>query len=385
MKSSRILIVDDDDRVQWLLLQDILERQGYSVACVKSGEEAIECLEVTPPDLILLDIILPGIDGFGLCRLLQEIPAWASIPIIMMTALASREKKLLALEAGAQNFLSKPVDEVELQARVNNLLRIKELYADVTQRNMELQAEVARRRKMADALEERSRLVALDTKIGVALTQKESLQESLPHMLTECATTLVRYLEIPGAGIWLFNPETAGLELHARAGLSAAFDTAYRQVPIGDSLLGRLAHSRQLTVSNTLAEEPEFAEQSWVQAAGVAACAAYPLIIDNCLLGAIALFTATPLSASLTDSLGTTADTLALGIERKQTAAALRKSEEYSRALIENAADLIVILDRDGIVSYSSPAVERVLAYPPTSLLGQSFFALSSPTICQAW
>ena len=374
MKSPRILIVDDD-RVQWLLLQDILERQGYDVACVKSGEEAVEYLNVILPDLILLDVILPGIDGFGLCRLLREVPAWASIPIVMMTALAGREKKLLALDAGAQDFLSKPIDEVELQARVKNLLQLKELYKDVEQQNAELQAEVARRRKMSAALEERSRLVALDAKIGVALTKKESLSD----MLTECATTLTRYLETPGAGIWLFNPETDALELQARSGLSAAFNTAYWQVAIGDSWLGRLAQSRQLTVNNNIPEDPEFTEQSWLRDTGVVAFTGYPLIVDNCLLGAIVLFTATPLSASLTDSLSATADTLALGIERKHTAAALQQSEEHFRALIENATDIITILDRDGLMTYGSPAVERILAYPPTDLLGQSLFALVDP------
>ena len=378
MKSAQILIVDDD-QVQWLLLQDILARQGYRVTCVKSGEEAIGCMKASAPDLILLDVILPGIDGFGLCRLLREAPAWTSIPIIMMTALASREKRLLALEAGAQDFVSKPIDEVELRVRVSNLLRLKELYADVAQRNAELQAEVAQRRKMANALEERSRLVSLTAKIGVALTQKESLPESLRDMLTECARTIVRSLEIPGAGIWLFHPETYTLELQAWAGLPAACDAVYREVPIGDSLLGRLAQSRQLTISSNIAEDPEFADQSWLQDAGIAAFAGYPLIVDQCLLGAIGLFTARPLSASLTDALGTTADTLALGIERKHTAAALQHSEEYFRALIENAADLIVILDQDGIVNYGSPAVERVLAYPPASLLGQSFFAFVQP------
>jgi PAS domain S-box-containing protein len=121
---SRILIVDDE-RHNAQLLEAMLAPEGFLLQSASSGEEAIAAVERQPPDLILLDIMMPGMDGYQVARKIKSNPATKNIPVIMVTALDDRDARMLGLVAGAEDFLSKPVDRAELCVRVRNLLRLK--------------------------------------------------------------------------------------------------------------------------------------------------------------------------------------------------------------------------------------------------------------------
>ncbi len=121
---ERILIVDDYP-ANIKLLQRNLESAGYETVSAADGAEALDKVEAEKPDLILLDIMLPKIDGFEVCRRLRADEATAVIPIIMITALTETEDRIRGLESGADDFISKPIDRGELLARVKSLLRIK--------------------------------------------------------------------------------------------------------------------------------------------------------------------------------------------------------------------------------------------------------------------
>ena len=120
----RILVVDDDPRSAKLLV-DLLTAEGYAVQAVGSGAEA---LAREPPDLMLLDVVMPGMSGYEVCRAIRADPRTAILPVVMVTAIDPTAERLRGLEAGADDFLSKPVDPEELLVRVKSLLRIKELY-----------------------------------------------------------------------------------------------------------------------------------------------------------------------------------------------------------------------------------------------------------------
>ena len=119
-----ILIVDDEinDRK---LLEMLLRPEGYRTLTAANGEEALKVIAEHSPDLILLDIMMPGIDGYELAVTLKADSATSNIPIIMVTALIDRDTRLAALKAGAEDFLTKPVDRTELWLRIRNLLRLK--------------------------------------------------------------------------------------------------------------------------------------------------------------------------------------------------------------------------------------------------------------------
>jgi len=115
--SARILVVDDiAPNVK--LLEAKLTSEYYDVITAMSGPEALEKIKAESPDLVLLDIMMPGMDGFEVCRKIKADPALVHIPVIMVTALTDAEDKVRGLDAGADDFLSKPIDDTSLMARV---------------------------------------------------------------------------------------------------------------------------------------------------------------------------------------------------------------------------------------------------------------------------
>ncbi|KTC24104.1 diguanylate cyclase [Pseudomonas marginalis ICMP 9505] len=121
---ATLLIVDDEPQVR-KLLETLLQHEGYLTLTASSGEEALLLVAQTPPDLILLDIMMPGMDGYEVASQLKNDEATANIPIIMLSALSDPSARVSGLESGAEEFISKPVERVELWLRVRNLLRLK--------------------------------------------------------------------------------------------------------------------------------------------------------------------------------------------------------------------------------------------------------------------
>jgi len=144
MAPATILIVDDES-LNVRLLQALLGHEGYVTRTAASGEEALAAVADNPPDLILLDVMMPGLDGREVARSIKSDPLTSKIPIIMVTAQTDREARLAALDAGAEDFLSKPVDRAELWLRVRNLLRLKRLSDLLEEGQVTLQEEAQAR------------------------------------------------------------------------------------------------------------------------------------------------------------------------------------------------------------------------------------------------
>ena len=134
---AKILVVDDTPR-NVKLLADVLAVKGYSVVTAASGREALARIESDKPDLILLDVVMPEMSGYEVCRKIRENPATEILPVVMVTALDPSEERIKGIEAGADDFLTKPINQAELLARVRSLLRIKELYDKVQMQAAEL-------------------------------------------------------------------------------------------------------------------------------------------------------------------------------------------------------------------------------------------------------
>ncbi len=135
---ARVLIVDDEAKNR-KLLEVMLAPEGFLIQSASSGEEALAIVAKQPPDLILLDIMMPGMDGYEVAGRIKADPTTKNIPIIIVTALDDRDAMLLGLRAGAEDFLTKPVDRAELRVRVRNLLRLKAYgdYYDTYSRKLE--------------------------------------------------------------------------------------------------------------------------------------------------------------------------------------------------------------------------------------------------------
>jgi signal transduction histidine kinase len=143
MKNPSTILIVDDEPMAHDVMEGYLVRDGYRLLFATNGTEALTCLEQEPPDVILLDIMMPEMDGFAVCRHLKSHEHFRHIPIILVTALGSKEDLVDGIEAGADDFLTKPVNELELRARVRSLLRVKKQY-DELQAALRLREDLAR-------------------------------------------------------------------------------------------------------------------------------------------------------------------------------------------------------------------------------------------------
>jgi putative two-component system response regulator len=126
----RVLVVDDDDHVTGLFAR-LLTAEGYAVEVAQDGPAALQAVADHPPDVMLLDVIIPGLDGFEVCRRLKRESVTRLLPVILVTGLTERTQRIEGLEAGADDFLTKPVDKQELLTRVRSLTRMKRYTDDL--------------------------------------------------------------------------------------------------------------------------------------------------------------------------------------------------------------------------------------------------------------
>jgi adenylate cyclase len=141
-RKEKVLVVDDTP-VNVKLLADVLTAKGYAVTTAASGAEALAKLEADRPDIVLLDVMMPGLSGYDVCKKIRENPATAMLPVVMVTALDPAGERVKGIEAGADDFLHKPINQPELLARVRSLLRIKQYQEQLAELNRTLEARVA--------------------------------------------------------------------------------------------------------------------------------------------------------------------------------------------------------------------------------------------------
>ncbi|HEY9668315.1 MAG TPA: response regulator [Coleofasciculaceae cyanobacterium] len=140
-KKQSVLVVDDEPN-SFDVIEAHLYREGYDLSYVSSGIQALDCLDSISPDVILLDVMMPQMDGIEVCRTIKSDPNWKHVPILMVTALTSKEDLARSLDAGADDFLPKPLSGVELRARVRSMLRIKQQY-DTLQATLQLRNDLS--------------------------------------------------------------------------------------------------------------------------------------------------------------------------------------------------------------------------------------------------
>lgn len=128
LRGRGLVLVVDDEPNNRTLLRDALEVHGYEIVEAENGEQALQIVAQRPPDVILLDVMMPRLDGFEVCRRLKKDPATAPIPILIVTALSERMERMTGIAAGANDFLTKPVDLQEVILRVGHSVQLKHLF-----------------------------------------------------------------------------------------------------------------------------------------------------------------------------------------------------------------------------------------------------------------
>jgi len=190
--------------------------------------------------------------------------------------------------------------------------------------------DITERRLAEKELDERVRLASLSGEVGTALTESDSLSV----MLERCAAAFVHHLDASFARIWTLNKQSDTLELQASAGMYTHLNGPHSRIRVGQNKIGRIASERQPHLTNSVVGDPEVNDQEWAVREGMVAFAGYPLIVSDRLVGVAAIFARHELSETVAQSMGSVADQIALGIERKLDEEALYRSDERLRAAL---------------------------------------------------
>jgi len=190
MSTRGTLLLVDDLAQNIRLLEAVLAPRGYAIVKAESGREALEKVTAEPVDLVLLDILMPEMDGYAVCRALREDPATQYLPVVMVTASGDQEK-VAAIEAGADDFITKPFDQAELVARVSSLLRIKRYHdtieaqaAELAEWNRELERRVTEQVEQLERLGRLRRFLSPQVAELVVSSGDDSILESHRREIT---------------------------------------------------------------------------------------------------------------------------------------------------------------------------------------------------------
>ena len=227
-------------------------------------------------------------------------------------------------------------------------------------------------RKIAEqALAEQLKLSLFTADVGIGLTQNQTLVATLQY----CANAVVRHLDAALARIWTLNEEGNILELQANTGIYTGIDGAYSRIAVGEFKIGLIALQRQPYITNCVQEDPRLHDKEWASREGMVAFAGYPLIVDNQLLGVIAMFARQELNEATQIALASSADAIALGIKRKQTEVALATQKQTLRAIIDNAPIWVWMANASGRMLLVNKTFCEDVAIPESRFLAASHYS----------
>jgi diguanylate cyclase (GGDEF)-like protein/PAS domain S-box-containing protein len=264
----------------------------------------------------------------------------------------------IAKEAGLKAGVAFPVfSDTEIVAvlvfyMLKTLERDERLVSFVSSVVVQL-GEVIKRKIAEKAVMERSRLATLDADVGFALIQKGTLRE----ILQLCADALVRNLNMAFARIWTLNKEENVLELQSSAGIYTHIDGPHSRVPVGRYKIGLIAEERKPHLTNKVIGDTRVHDQEWARKTGMVAFAGYPLMIEDRLVGVMAMFARQPLKEFTLKALASVSDVIALGIERKH----IEETKARLSEITETTTDFVGTATIDGRVLYINKAGRKVI------------------------
>ncbi|XGW00528.1 MAG: response regulator [Leptolyngbya sp. BL-A-14] len=227
MNQPSILVIDDEPS-NFDVIEALLSEHGYLLHYAASGQEAMTALSACNPDLILLDVMMPGVDGIEVCQRIKAITTWQAVPIIMVTALNAKEDLARCLNAGADDFISKPIHSLELRARIHSMLRIKQQHDRI----------------QAFSTLQRNTINLLNNNLHIL---RGNLISSLPHELKTPLNGILGAISLLRQDIESMNPES----------VQELLDISYRSACRLEQLTQRFLNYTDLEVAeNTSKETP---------------------------------------------------------------------------------------------------------------------------------
>lgn len=224
------------------------------------------------------------------------------------------------------------------------------------------------RNKAIEQLRQHAELASFTAAISGILAQSASLAS----MLQACTAIVVEHLGAAFARIWTLSADGAQLELQASAGLYVHLDGEHARIPIGQFKIGKIASERKPLLTNDIQNDSRISDPEWARREGMTAFAGYPLLVEDKLVGVMALFARHSLDSHVLQALGAVAQSIALGIERKRADESIRSKEVFLKALVDVALDGIITIDEQGLITTLNSAAERIFGYSAEELVGQN-------------
>jgi diguanylate cyclase (GGDEF)-like protein len=293
-QNPTIMIVDDTP-ANVAVLADHLEDRGFQVVVAQDGEEGLKRAQLVQPDLILLDVMMPGIDGFETCRRLKLAGSSKDIPVIFMTALAETNDKVKGFEAGGVDYVTKPFRIEEVLARIKTHLALREMQQQLAAQNLQLQQEAVARKRAELMLREQGRVLEM---IATG-TPLEQVFESLMVLMES-------QLERMMASILLLEDDG----LHLRHAAAPSLPQAYTQVIDGLCIgpqagsCGTAIHRREQVIVSDILQDPLWDDyRELATPHGLRSCWSTPIIThQGKLLGTLALYSQEVRTPTLTEA-----------------------------------------------------------------------------------
>jgi PAS domain S-box-containing protein len=345
----KVLLVEDDED-DFVITRDLLAElpgKRFSLDWAKTFDAGLETMCLNQHDVVLVDYRLGAHNGVELLR--AGLERGCQAPIILLTGAGEHQVDVEAMQAGAADYLVKV-----------------HLRADALERSIRYAAQ--RKRAIALAAFEQARLAAFGTEIGLGLTRRDTLE----GILERCARAMAQYLNAGLAQISIYDPRKGVFEPRAAAGSAWEPSSPLDSLPEVRLETGPLAQGKPVLI-NQLLNEPRVPDQAWVKRAGMTAYAAYPLVLEDQLVGLMAIFAQHALPEQISQEMGSVANGIALCIERKRSEQALDASEVKYRSVVENIKEIIFQMDEFGNWTFLNPAWTTVTGFAVKSTLGTFF------------
>ncbi|MFB8794245.1 MAG: adenylate/guanylate cyclase domain-containing protein [Microcoleus sp.] len=336
-----ILVVDDTPDNLRLLIR-ILQKQGYKVRPVTNGFSALEAIQSSPPDLILLDIMMPDLDGYELCQQLKAEPQFSQIPIIFLSAIEEGINKAKAFEVGGSDYITKPFQMKEVLARVSNQLAVRSLQIQLqeknqklTEQNVQLHQEIAERRQ-----------VEMETRLLLRATQAISKSENFESAIDLILRLICETIEWNLGEAWI--PSSDGQVLKCALGRYASdlSFSEFRQTSCqlsfqpGVGMPGRIWLGQQSEWIDDVSTAPEqvFLRSQIAANVGLKAAFGVPILADNQVLAVLIFYRDQNLECQprLLELVSAVATQLGALIQRKQAEESLRLQQKQTERLLLN-------------------------------------------------
>ncbi|MBF0496163.1 MAG: response regulator [Deltaproteobacteria bacterium] len=402
MDNKGTILVVDDALSAISMVRTALEQAGYQVSVATSGEKAVQRAALVMPDLILLDILMPGIDGYETCRRLKAQEATRGIPVIFLSALTETFDKVTGFGLGAVDYLIKPIAPEELLARVRTHVTVnhlgKELQAanrhleervaartaDLRAANATLQLEIAERKRAEEDLHQANRMLKIlseGNQTVIHATEETALLQEICRIVVEIGGYLLAWVG------FVEQDDAKGIRPMAASGLDISYlDTVnltWADTERGRGPTGRAIRSGRPQIASDIRTDPDFSP--WREEAirrGYGSSVVLPLYDGDQVVGALMIYASKPdaFHPKEVELLMELAHDLAFGIsslraraDRKLAEKALRESEQRYRRIVDTTNEGILALDEKVRITFANPRMAEMLDFQMAEMLGRDF------------